>query len=157
LPFQDAAFALRYRLDRASRDLYCSVKRFSSPFGYQLKRADGGGEARSCAVDLVESLPYLLGMDVDRLYRETRGVVLLGRNRRSQSVAVFFRECAARDSAQWVADKLAQHPADRVYANDPAGLSFEGCERLEAIETVVTLQFGGGGLKCLRSACSSAS
>jgi adenine-specific DNA-methyltransferase len=40
-----------------------------------------------------------------------------------------------------VAEKLALHPADRVYSNDPAGLSFEGCERLEAIESVFTLQF----------------
>ncbi|HRF74519.1 MAG TPA: DNA methyltransferase, partial [Accumulibacter sp.] len=133
LLFDNPAFALRYRLDRTSRTLYCSVDRFSSPFGYQLKRADGGGEARSCEVDLVESLPYLLGMDVDRLYRETLGVVMLGRNRRGQSLAVFFRECAARDAAQWVADKLAQHPADRVYTNDPAGLSFAGCDRLEAL------------------------
>ena len=87
-------------------------------------------------------MPYLLGMDVDRVYRETRGVVMLGSNRRGQSVAVFFRECAAGDSAQWVADKLAQHPADRVYTNDPAGLSFAGCDRLEALESVFARQFG---------------
>ena len=68
--------------------------------------------------------------------------VVLGRNRRGQSLAVFFRECAARDAAQWVADKLAQHPADRVYTNDPAGLSFAGCDRLEALESVFALQFG---------------
>jgi len=142
LLFENAAFALRYRLDKVSRALYCGVERFSSPFGYQLKRAEGGGEAPSCEVDLVESLPYLLGMDVSRLYREPAGVVMLGRNRRSQSVAIFFRDCAANDSAQWVADKLAQHPADRVYTNDPASLSFEGCDRFEAIEAVFALQFG---------------
>jgi len=56
--------------------------------------------------------------------------------------AIFFRDCAARDSAQWVADKLAQHPADRVYTNGPASLSFEGCDRFEAIEAVFALQFG---------------
>ena len=141
LPFQDAAFALRYRLDKTSRALFCGIDRFASPFGYQLKRAGGGGAAQLCEVDLVESLPYLLGMDVTRLYREPQGVVMLGRNRRSQSVALFFRDCAAEDSAQWVAEKLALHPADRAYANDPAGLSFEGCDRLEAIETVFALQF----------------
>jgi adenine-specific DNA-methyltransferase len=70
LLFENAAFALRYRLDTASRALYCGVERFSSPFGYNLKRAAGGGEALSCELDLVESLPYLLGMDVTRLYRE---------------------------------------------------------------------------------------
>ncbi len=141
LQFQDAAFALRYRLDKTTRALFCGVDRFASPFGYQLKRAGGGGEAQLCDVDLVESLPYLLGLDISRLYREPQGVVLLGRNRRAQSVALFFRDCAAQDSAQWVADKLALHPADRVYANDPAGLSFEGCDRLEAIEAVFALQF----------------
>lgn len=142
LLFQDPAFALRYRLNKASRALYCGVDRFATPFGYQLKRAEGGGEARPCEVDLVESIPYLLGMDVTRLYREPQGVVMLGRNRRGQSVAVFFRDCTAKDSAQWVAGKLAQHPADRVYTNDPAGLSFEGCDSLEAIETVFAAQFG---------------
>lgn len=142
LLFQDPAFALRYRLDKTSRALYCGVNRFASPFGYQLKRAEGGGEARPCEVDLVESFPYLLGMDVDLLYRELQGVVMLGRNRRGQSVAVFFRDCTADDSAQWVAGKLAQHPADRVYTNDPASLSFEGCDSLEAIETVFAAQFG---------------
>lgn len=142
LLFQDPAFALRYRLDKTSRAMYCGVDHFSSPFGYQLKRAEGGGEARPCEVDLVESIPYLLGMDVNRLYRESQGVVMLGRNRRGQSVAVFFRDCTANDSAQWVAGKLAQHPADRVYTNDPASLSFEGCDSLEAIETVFAAQFG---------------
>ncbi len=142
LLFQDPAFALRYRLDKTSRALYCGVDRFSSPFGYQLKRAEGGGEAQPCEVDLVESIPYLLGMDVSRLYRESQGVVILGRNRRSQSVAVFFRDCTTKDSAHWVASKLAQHPADCVYTNDPAGLSFEGCDSLEAIESVFAAQFG---------------
>lgn len=142
LLFQDPAFALRYRLDKTSRALYCGVDRFTSPFGYQLKRAEGGGEAQPCNVDLVESIPYLLSMDVSRLYRETQGVVILGRNRRSQSVAVFFRDCTAKDSAHWVAGKLAQHPADRVYTNDAAGLSFEGCDSLEAIESVFAAQFG---------------
>ena len=56
--------------------------------------------------------------------------------------AIFFRDCAARDSAQSVADKLAQRPADRVYTNGPASLSFDGCDRFEAIEAVLALQFG---------------
>lgn len=142
LLFQDPAFALRYRLNKTSRTLYCGVDRFTSPFGYQLKRAEGGGEAQSYEVDLVESIPYLLGMDINRLYRESQGVVILGCNRRGQSVAVFFRDCATKDSAQWVQAKLAQHPADRVYTNDPASLSFEGCDSLEAIESVFAAQFG---------------
>ena len=145
LSFEEPAFALRYRLDKTARALYCGVERFTSPFGYRLKRAVGaaaGGAALSGEVDLVESLPYLLGMEVSRLYREAQGVVLLGRHRRGQTLAVFFRDGSAKHSPEWVAEKLAQHPADRVFTNDMAGLSFEGCERLEAIETIFAGQFG---------------
>lgn len=142
LHFQDAAFALRYRLDANTRALYCGVDRFATPFGYQLKRAEGGGEAQPYDVDLVESIPYLMGLDVNRLYREDQGVVLLGHNRRQQSVAVFFRDCTAKGSAEWLKTKLAAHPADRVYANDPASLSFEGCDQFEAIESIFAQQFG---------------
>jgi len=142
LLFHDPAFALRYRLDKTSRALYCGVDRFAAPFGYQLKGAEGGGEAQAHDVDLVESIPYLLGLDVIRLYREDQGVVLLGRNRRKQSVAVLFRDCTAQGSAEWVKTKLAEHPADRVYTNDPASLSFEGCDQFEAIEAIFALQFG---------------
>jgi adenine-specific DNA-methyltransferase len=35
-----------------------------------------------------------------------------------------------------------KHPADRLYTNDPAALSFDGCERFEAIEAVFATQFG---------------
>jgi adenine-specific DNA-methyltransferase len=135
------ALALSYRLDSCSRKLYMGLEHFFSPFGYQLQRAAGGGNAQATEVDLVESLPYLLGLDVTSLYREPQGVVLLGRNRRAESVAVFFRDCAATNSADWVQAKLAQHPAQRVYANNPAALSFAGCDGLEAIEAVFALQF----------------
>ena len=118
------------------------MDRFTQPIGYKLKRAEGGGEAQPHDVDLVESIPYLLGLDVIRLYREDQGVVLLGRNRRKQSVAVFFRDCTAKGSAEWVKAKLAAHPADRVYTNDPASLSFEGCDQFEAIESIFAQQFG---------------
>lgn len=140
--FDDAAFALRYRLDRTSRRAYCDIAHFASPFGYQLKRVEGGGDAPLVPVDLVESLIYLLGLTVRRLFREPQGVVVTGRNPRGQSVAVFFRDCAAVGSAEWVADKLAAHPADRIFANAVAELSFPGCDRLEAIETVFAGQFG---------------
>lgn len=140
--FDDAAFALRYRLDRTSRRAYCDIAHFASPFGYQLKRVEGGGDAPLVPVDLVESLIYLLGLTVQRLVREPQGVVVTGSNRRGQSVAVLFRDCAATGSAEWVAGKLVVHPADRVYANAVSELSFPGCDRLEAIETVFAGQFG---------------
>jgi adenine-specific DNA-methyltransferase len=78
LPFDDPAFTLRYRLDRVSRHVFSSIELFTSPFGYRLKRAEGGGEARPRQVDLVESLIYLLGLDVARLYREPQGVGGMG-------------------------------------------------------------------------------
>ncbi len=117
------------------------MERFGSPFGYRLKRVEGG-DAPARTVDLVESLVYLLGLDVNRLYREPPGVVLTGSNRRGQSVAVFFRDLRQDDSTQWLKTKLAEHSADRVYTNDAAALSFQGCERFEAIEAVFALQFG---------------
>ena len=141
--FDDFAFALRYRLDRTSRRAYCDIAHFTSPFGYQLKRVEGGGDAPLVPVDLVESLIYLLGLTVRRLFREPQGVVVTGSNPRGQSVAVFFRDCAAAGSAEWVAGQLAAHPTDRVYVNAVAELSFPGCDRLEAIETVFAGQFGG--------------
>lgn len=139
---ENKSLALRYRLDQTSRSLLCAVEHFTSPFGRQLKRVDGGGDAPLRDVDLVESLAYLLGLDISRLFRETEGVVMTGSNRRGESVAVFFRDCGQADSAKWVEQKLAAYPADRVFANAPADLSFPGCERLEAIETAFALQFG---------------
>ena len=136
------ALALRYRLDHTSRSLYCAVEHFASPFGYQLKRVEGEGEAPMREVDLVESMTYLLGVDIARLFREAEGVVMTGTNRRGQSVAIIFRDCEQAASAQWVKQKLAAHPADRVFTNAPADLSFPGCERLEAIEAVFAQQFG---------------
>jgi adenine-specific DNA-methyltransferase len=140
--FEDPAFSLRYRSDRTSRQVFCAIEHYSSPFGYKLKCAAGTGEAMSRQVDLVESLIYLLGLDVSRMYRESQGVVITGHDRRGRSVAVFFRDCAAKDSAKWVKAKLADHPADRVITNDAASLTFEGCERFEAIESIFATQFG---------------
>lgn len=111
---------------------------------YRLKRVAGSGEAQSQPVDLIESLVYLRGLDVTRLYREPPGVVMLGNDRRGQTVAVFFRDCNHPDSTVWLQDKLAQHPAERLLTNDPAALTFAGCDRLEAIEAVFAEQFGRG-------------
>lgn len=141
--FDDPAFSLRYRLHRDSHALYSAVERFASPFGYRLQRVAGSGEAQSQPVDLIESLVYLLGLDVTRLYREPPGVVMLGNDRRGQTVAVFFRDGNHPDSSAWLQDKLARHPADRLLTNDPAALAFAGCDRFEAIEAVFAGQFGG--------------
>jgi len=146
LAFEDPAFSLRYRMNRQSKAVYCAIDSYRSPWGYQLKRALGGGEAPSQPVDLVESLIYLLGLKVNQLYREDEGVVITGQNRRSQTVAVFFRVCDHANSEAWIAAKLAAHDAQRLYTNLPAELGCEGSDRLNAIEAVFASQFGRGDL-----------
>jgi hypothetical protein len=47
------------------------------------------------------------------MVREAHGVVVTGRDRRQQTVAVFFRDCSAADSADWLKAKLVEYPADR--------------------------------------------
>jgi adenine-specific DNA-methyltransferase len=142
LTFDNPALALRYRLRQVSRELYCGIEHFTTPFAYELKRALGGEEALPSEVDLVETLPYLLGMAVSRLYREPQGIVLLGQDRRSRTISIFFRDGVNPETRDWLIAKLDQHPADRVFTNDPASLNFEGSDRLEAIEAIFAMQFG---------------
>lgn len=142
LPFDDAPTALRWKLDEEAKHVYCATEKFRSPFGYTLRRVEGSGEAKTADVDLVESLVWLLGMDVARMWREAQGVGFTGRNRRGESVLVAFRECDAAGSGDWVMRLMAEHPSDRVYTNDPADLAFPGAETLEAIEAVFATQFG---------------
>lgn len=143
LDFDDAATLLRWRLDEETRRVYCAVERFRSPFGYRLKRAQGAGAAEAVEVDLVESLIWLLGLDVATMRRETEGVKLTGKNRRGESVLVLFRECDAEGSGDWVMHNMAASDAQRIYTNDPADLAFDGAEKLESIEAVFATQFGG--------------
>lgn len=142
LPFDDGPTALRWKLDEEARRVYCAIDHYRSPFGYTLRRAEGAGAAETVAVDLVESLVWLLGLDVARMWREPQGVGITGRNRRGESVLVAFRECDVKGSGDWVMRLMAEHPVDRVYSNDPADLAFPGADRLEAIEAVFASQFG---------------
>ena len=141
--FEDLAFSIQYRLDREARRLFQSVDHFRSPFGYSIKCAQGGGEAVDRDVDLVESLIYLLGLDVTRIYREDQGVVVTGTDRRNRSVTVLFRECDREGNEEWCNAKMVEHPADRFLTNAMPELAFDGCERFEAIEAVFATQFGG--------------
>lgn len=142
LPFDDGPTAMRWKLDEEARRVYCAIEHYRSPFCYTLRRAEGAGSAEKVAVDLVESLVWLLGLDVDRMWREAHGVGITGKNRRGESVLVAFRECDVKGSGDWVMRLMTEHPADRMYANDPADLAFPGADRLEAIETVFASQFG---------------
>jgi adenine-specific DNA-methyltransferase len=143
MAFDDLAFSIQYRLDREARRLFQSVDYFRSPFGYSIKCAHGGGEAVSREVDLVESLIYLAGLDVARLYREDQGVVITGTDRRNRSITVLFRECEKQGNEDWCKAKMAEHPADRFLTNAMPEMAFEGCERFEAIEVIFATQFGG--------------
>lgn len=78
LKFYDPAFTLRYGLNQESKEVYCSIPHFRSPFGYQLQRVEGGGKAPLRHVDLVESLVYLMGLRVNRMIREPEGVLITG-------------------------------------------------------------------------------
>ncbi len=110
LAFENLAFSIQYRLDRDARRLFQSVDHFRSPFGYSIKCAQGGGDAVNREVDLVESLIYLLGLDVARLYREDQGAVITGSDRRNRSVTVLFRECDREGNEDWCKAKMAEHP-----------------------------------------------
>lgn len=143
LPFNDAPTAMRWKLDEEARRTYCAIDKFRSPFGYTLRRAQGAGEAKTVEVDLVESLVWLLGLDVAKMRREAEGVIVTGKNRRGESVLVAFRDCEQPGTGDWVMRQMRENGYDRVYTNDPADLVFEGAESLEAIETVFAGQFGG--------------
>ncbi|MGR3632573.1 MAG: DNA methyltransferase [Limimaricola soesokkakensis] len=142
MAFENLAFSIQYRLDREARKLFQSVDHFRSPFGYSIKCAHGGGEAVDREVDLVESLIYLLGLDVARLYREDHGAVITGTDRRNRCVTVLFRECDREGNEAWCKAKMVEHPANRFLTNAMPELAFEGCERFEAIEAIFATQFG---------------
>ena len=91
---------------------------------------------------MIESLVYPRGLDVTWLCRKPPGVVMLGDDRRGQTVVVLFRDGNHPDSSAWLQDKLARRPADRFLTNDPAALAFAGRDRFEAIETIFVEQFG---------------
>ncbi|MBS0215399.1 MAG: hypothetical protein JSR50_06530 [Proteobacteria bacterium] len=141
LPFNDAPTALRWKLDEETKRVYSATDIFRSPFGYTIRRAEGAGEAKTIPVDLVESLIWLLGLDIATLVREKEGVVITGKNRRDESVLVAFRECDEAGSGDWVMRLMGEATYGRVYTNAPADLAFPGAENLEAIETVFAGQF----------------
>jgi adenine-specific DNA-methyltransferase len=136
------AEALAYDLDTEAHRVLVAGDRFSRPFGMTLRRA-ADAEVIETPVDLVESLVYLLGVHVARLYLEQGSVVLTGRlNDRDERVTVLWRDNALHD-AEWIQSKMRAHPAERYFTNSPEGLAFEGVERFESIEAVFVAQLGG--------------
>lgn len=141
----DGAEAVAYELDDALQKIALDSSKFVHPFGATLKRIVGA-EKRSVPIDLVESLIYLLGLSVDRLYRDENSVVITGRrNVSGETVAVLWRDNVLH-GAEWLKSKMSEHPADRTYTNEPGMLTFNGAERLNAIEAVfVEAQSGQRG------------
>ncbi len=136
--------ALAYELDAEAKRLLFANASFTAPFGLTLKRI-AGADVETGPVDLVESLIYLLGLHVERLYREQGSVIITGAlNRSRQTAAVFWRDNVLH-GADWLQAKMAEHPADRYYTNDPARLSFPGVERFAAIENVFVDGMNGHG------------
>jgi len=143
LDFEDAATLLRWRLDAETKQVFGAIEHFRSPFGYRVRRAQGAGPAEPVEVDLVESLVWLLGLDVATMRRDAEGVAITGKNRRGESVLVAFRDCDVRGSGDWVLRQMNTQAFDRIYTNDPADLAFDGAQKLESIEAVFATQFGG--------------
>ncbi len=134
--------ALAYDLDAEARQVLVAADRFTAPFGMTLRRIENA-EAISSPVDLVESLVYLLGLHVSRLYREQGSVVITGTiNGRNETAAVLWRDNVLHGE-EWLQGKMAQHPADRYFTNAPETLSFQGIERFASIEGIFVEKLGG--------------
>lgn len=127
--------ALAYDLDAEARQVLVAADHFTTPFGMSLRRIENA-EAVAGPVDLVESLIYLLGLHVARLYREAGSVVITGRiNGRNETATVLWRDNVLHGEA-WLQGKMATHPADRYFTNAPETLAFAGIERFEGIENI---------------------
>lgn len=134
--------ALAYDLDAEARQVLVAPDRFTAPFGMTLRRITNA-EAVAGPVDLVESLVYLLGLHVARLYREQGSVVITGTlNGRNETAVVLWRDNVLHGE-EWLQGKIAQHSADRYFTNAPETLSFRGIERFESIEGIFVEKLGG--------------
>ncbi|MEA3405025.1 MAG: DNA methyltransferase, partial [Pseudomonadota bacterium] len=132
LPFDDAA-SMRYMLDDASCQF--NEQSFETAFNHTLNVVKGV-DIEAVEVDMVESLIYLLGLKVDKLYLEGKGVVITGEtNRTQQSITVAWRECSVQDS-EWVKTMIEKHPADLLYSNQCGELTLNTDAELKSIEQV---------------------
>lgn len=88
---------------------------------------------------------HVLGLHVERLYREQGSVVITGTlNRSQQTAAVFWRDNVLH-GAEWLQTKMAEDPPTAITPMIPACLSFPGIERFTAIETVFVEEMNGAG------------
>ncbi|MBW4055131.1 MAG: site-specific DNA-methyltransferase [Proteobacteria bacterium] len=135
--------ALAYQLDAEARQVFLNQAKFTAPFGYTLKRIEGP-DAVDREADLAESLVYLLGLHVERMYRDGGSVVITGiTNLRREKVAVLWRDTAQHEQ-EWLQTKMAEHQADCYFSNDLATISFNGAEKFRSIEQLFCERMTGG-------------
>jgi adenine-specific DNA-methyltransferase len=135
--------ALAYQLDTNAQQVLLNQTKFTAPFGYTLKQIEGP-DAVEREVDLMESLVYLLGLHVDRIYRDGDSVVITGiTNLRREKVTVLWHD-PARHGQEWLQAKMVEHPADCYYSNDLAAISFNGAEKFRSIEQLFSERMAGG-------------
>jgi adenine-specific DNA-methyltransferase len=114
LPF-DAPTSLRYELDKAAVTLTEGI--IKSPFGFTIKALTDGVNSQATEVDLVESIIYLLGLHVDKLYKDGNGIVITGnQNLTDIRITVAFRDVETQ-GMDWVKSVLEKNPCDAFYAN----------------------------------------
>lgn len=134
LPF-DAATSMRYELDKASVTLTHDT--ITSPFGFTIKALIDGVNSQATDVDLVESMIYLLGLHVDKLYKNGNGIVITGKqNLTDKRITVAFREVETQGT-DWVQSVLENHPCDDFYTNQLGDILLDfGDTKPNSIEAV---------------------
>lgn len=88
-------YMLHYLLDIETRDSasLLDLRRFETPFSYQLTVTDGG-ESRSVAADLVETFNWLLGLSVQKVRVVDGFQTVEGTNPEGERVLVIWRTLA---------------------------------------------------------------
>jgi adenine-specific DNA-methyltransferase len=86
---------------------------------------------------LVESIIYLLGLHVDKLYKDGNGIVITGnQNLTDKRITVAFRDVETQDT-DWVRAVLENHPCDDFYTNQLGDILLDfGDTKPNSIEAV---------------------
>ena len=87
----------------------------------------------------MESLIYMLGIHVAKLYKDGDGIVVTGKqNLTDKFITIAFRNVETQDS-DWVKSILKKHPCDDVYINQLGDVLVDfGLVKPYSIEAVFT-------------------
>jgi len=92
-------YLLHYMLDFESQGSLLDLKRFDTPFNYQLEIASSTvGETEATPVDLVETFNYLLGLHVQSIRKIEDAVVVRGTTRDEKQILIIWRTVSEMDS-----------------------------------------------------------